>query len=255
LASDEREGSPDLPTEDSINQMHRYRDAIYYVNKDKIKPEKEVIGAYILFPGSGEIETIKNLDYYKSIESINIGAFPLRPNDYTNRSLLEDHLKTIIGLDTESVLNDVSPQKESSYESPNPIVLIGFVPSENHMSCFENSETPFYFSGIKKPTKFGFKNLKYFAPYIKEKGVRDYYEIIDYQILDRKDIFKTNHPLYKDENSERLLIRLGHKFQIDKGKYLKISDGSIGQIPYRYTNLKNIRTPKFNKIEVLKVSQ
>ena len=255
LASDEKEGSPDLPTEDSINQMHRYRDAIYYVNKDKIKPEKEVIGAYILFPGSGEIETIKNLDYYKSIESVNIGAFPLRPNDYTNRSLLEDHLKTIIGLDTESVLNDVSPQKESSYESPNPYVLIGFVPSENHMLCFENNESPFYFSGTKKPTKFGFKNLKYFAPYIKEKGVKDYYEILDYQITERKNIFKTNHPLYKDESDERLVIRLGHKYQIDKGKFLKISDRSIGQIPYRYTNLKNIRTPVDNKIEVLKVSQ
>jgi predicted component of viral defense system (DUF524 family) len=59
LASDDKEGSPDLPTEDSINQMHRYRDAIYYVNKHKSKPEKEVIGAYILFPGSGEIEFIK----------------------------------------------------------------------------------------------------------------------------------------------------------------------------------------------------
>jgi hypothetical protein len=255
LASDEKEGSPDLPTEDSINQMHRYRDAIYYVNKEKVKPEKEVIGAYILFPGSGEIETIKNLDYYKSIESVNIGAFPLRPNDYTNRSLLEDHLKTIIGLDTESVLNDVSPQKESSYESPNPYVLIGFVPSENHMLCFENNESPFYFSGTKKPTKFGFKNLKYFAPYIKEKGVKDYYEILDYQITERKNIFKRNHPLYKDESDERLVIRLGQKYQIDKGKFLKISDGSIGQIPYRYTNLKNIRTPIDNKVEVLKVSQ
>jgi hypothetical protein len=255
LASDEKEGSPDLPTEDSINQMHRYRDAIYYVNKDKIKPEKEVIGAYILFPGSGEIETIKNLDYYKSIESVNIGAFPLRPNDHTNKSLLVDHLKTIIGLDTASVLNDISPQKESSYESPNPYVLIGFVPSENHILCFENSESPFYFSGTKKPTKFGFKNLKYFAPYIKEKGVKDYYEILDYQITERKNIFKTNHPLYKDESDERLVIRLGHKFQIQNGKFLKISDGSIGQIPYRYTNLKNIRTPIDNKVEVLKVSQ
>jgi Domain of unknown function (DUF2357)/PD-(D/E)XK nuclease superfamily len=254
LASDEREGSPDLPTEDSINQMHRYRDAIYYVNKDKIKPEKEVIGAYILFPGSGDIEAIKKLDYYKSIESVNIGAFPLRPNDYTNRILLEEHLTTIIGLDTESILNDVSPQKESSYESPNPYVLIGFVPTENHMLCFENSDNPFYFSGIKKPTKFGFKNLKYFAPYIKEKGVRDYYEIIDYQIIGRKDIFKTSHPLYKDEIDERLVIRLGNKYRIDKGKYFKISDGSIGQTPYRYTNLKNVRTPKGSKIEVLKVS-
>lgn len=255
LASDEKEGSPDLPTEDSINQMHRYRDAIYYVNKDKTKPEKEVIGAYILFPGSGEIESIKKLDYYKSIESVNIGAFPLRPNDYSNRILLEDHLKTILRLDTESVLNDVSPQKESSYESPNPYVLIGFVATENHMLCFVNSDNPFYFSGTRKPTKFGFKNLKYFAPYIKKKGIRDYYEIIDYQIVDRKDIFKTNHPLFKDEDGERLVIRLGIKYQIDNGKYLKISDGSIGQIPYRYTNLKNIRTPKDNKVEVLKVSQ
>jgi len=254
LASDDKEGSPDFPTEDSINQMHRYRDAIYYVNKDKTKPEKEVIGAYILFPGSGEIETIKNLDYYKSIESVNIGAFPLRPNDYSNRALLEDHLRTIIGLETESILNDVSPQKESAYESPNPFVLIGFVPTEDHMLCFTNSEKPFYFSGEKKPSKFGFRNLKYFAPYIKEKGVREYYEIVDYQIIPRKQIFKTNHPLFKDQEDERLLIRLGQRVFIDNGKYLKISDGSIGQIPYRYTNLKNIRTPKDNKIEVLKVS-
>ncbi|MBN1971502.1 MAG: DUF2357 domain-containing protein [Candidatus Delongbacteria bacterium] len=253
LASDEKEGSPDLPTEDSINQMHRYRDAIYYVNKGKSKPEKEVIGAYILFPGSGEIETIKKLDFYKSIESVNIGAFPLRPNDYSNRALLEDHIRTIIGLDTETILNDVSPQKESAYESPNPFVLIGFVPTEDHMLCFTNSETPFYFSGEKKPSKFGFKNLKYFAPYIKEKGVREYYEIVDYQIIPRKQIFKTNHPLYKDQEDERLLIRLGQRVFIESGKYLKISDGSIGQIPYRYTNLKNIRTPKNNKIEVLKV--
>jgi hypothetical protein len=254
LASDDKEGSPDLPTEDSINQMHRYRDAIYYVNKNKSKPEKEVIGAYILFPGSGEIESIKELDYYKSIETVNIGAFPLRPNDYSNRALLEEHLRTIIGLDTETILNDVSPHKESTYESPNPFVLIGFVPTEDHMLCFTNSETPFYFSGEKKPSKFGFKNLKYFAPYIKEKGVREYYEIVDYQIIPRKQIFKTNHPLYKDQEDERLLIRLGQRVFIDNGKYLKISDGSIGQIPYRYTNLKNIRLPKDNKIEVLKVS-
>jgi hypothetical protein len=252
LASDDKDGSPDLPTEDSINQMHRYRDAIYYVNKDKSKPEKEVIGAYILFPGSGEIETIKKLDYYKSIESVNIGAFPLRPNDYSNRALLEDHLRTIIGHDTEAILNGVSPQKKSTYESPNPFVLIGFVPSEEHILCFTKSEAPFYFSGEKKPSKFGFKNLKYFAPYIKEKGVKEYYEIINYELIPRNEIL--NAPKGKsDDKSERLVIRLGNKFTIDNEKYLKISDGNIGQIPYRYTNLKNIRTPINDKIEVLKV--
>jgi hypothetical protein len=253
LASDDKEGSPDLPTEDSINQMHRYRDAIYYVNKDKTKPEKEVIGAYILFPGSGEIETIKKLDYYKSIESVNIGAFPLRPNNYSNRALLEDHLRTIIGLDTESILNDISPQKESAYESPNPFVLIGFVPTEDHMLCFTNSETPFYFSGEKKPSKFGFRNLKYFAPYIKEKGVKEYFEILNYELIPRNLILNAPQGNPNDQR-ERLVIRLGRKFLIDNGNYLKISDGSIGQIPYRYTNLKNIKTPKENKIEVLKVT-
>lgn len=233
--------------------MHRYRDAIYCVNKDKSKLEKEVIGAYILFPGSGEIETIKKLDYYKSIEIVNIGAFPLRPNDYSNRTLLEEHLKTIIGLDIETILNDVSPQKESAYESPNPYVLIGFVPTEDHLSCFSNNENPFYFSGEKKPTKFGFKNLKYFAPYIKEKGVREYFEIINYELIPRNEI--ENAPKGKPSDiAERLVIRLGKRFLIDNGNYLKISDGSIGQIPYRYTNLKNIRTLKANKIEVLKVS-
>lgn len=249
LASDDKEGSPDLPTEDSINQMHRYRDAIYYVNKNKVKPEKEVIGAYILFPGSGEIESIKNQDYFKSINTVNIGAFPLRPNDNINKSLLEQHLKTILDLDTESVLNDVSPQKENLYESPNPFVLIGFVPTENHKMCFENSDNPFYYSGEKKPSRFGFNNLKYFAPYIKEKGIKEYYEIVDYQIMERKNIFETNHTLYKNQTSERLVIRLGRRVEIANGNYLKISDGSIGQIPYRYTNLKKIRNPKENKIE------
>ena len=254
LASDDKDGAPDLPPEDAINQMHRYRDAIYYVNTLK-RPEKEVIGAYVLFPGAGTLEAVKDLDYYRSIDNVNIGAFPLRPNDQVNRILLEEHLSKILGLNTESVLNEVSPQKESKYESPNPYVLIGFVPSEKHELCFTNSEKPFYYSGESKPSRFGFNNLKFFAPYIKGKGIKEYYEILDYQILERHTIFEYGHPLYKKESAERLVIRLGNKYQVDNGKYLKISDGSIGRIPYRYTKLSSIRSPKNYKIEVLKLNQ
>ncbi len=252
LASDDRDGSPDFPTEDAINQMHRYRDAIYYVNKNKSKPEKEVIGAYILFPGSGEIESIKNLDYYKSIETVNIGAFPLKPNDFRNKILLENHLKTIIGHDTETILNDISPQKEIDYVSLNPGILIGYVPSEKHMLCFTDNEAPFYYCGEKKPKKFGTQDLKYFAPYIKDVGVREYYEITDYEIMPRNQIFSLSHDLYKDDESERLIVRLGKRFFIDNGKYLKISANSTWRYPYKYTSLKNIRTPKNGMIEVTK---
>jgi len=252
LSSDEKEDAPDLPTEDSINQMHRYRDAIYYVDKDRKKPEKEVIGAYILFPGSGELESIKSLDYYKSIESVNIGAFPLRPNDNINKVLLEEHLRQIIGVDTETILNEVSPQKDATYESPNPYVLVGFVPTKEHANCLE-VKVPFYYTGKSKPTRFGFKNLKYLAPYIKGKGVKSYFEILSYDIVQRSQI-NNAPPTSRDKDSERLVIWLGKEYVVQNGEFLKISDGNIGSIPYRYTLLKYLRTPEENKIKVLKVS-
>ncbi len=260
LASDEKEGSPDLPTEDSINQMHRYRDAIYYVNKEKSKPEKEVIGAYILFPGSGELDSIKKLDYYKSIESVNIGAFPLRPNDFINRILLEDHLKTILGLETESVLNDVSPQKLTTYESHNPEVLIGIVKKGKQSDYFENEENLIYYTGKVKPSKLKNEDsgyvkiksaIKYFAPYFSGKGLKEYYEIIDLRILPRNQVFPIDHLLSKPEDkSDRLTITLGKKYIIENNKHF-----TCPITVYRYTNLKNIRMPINNKIEVLKVSQ
>lgn len=41
----------DYPLPDAINQMHRYRDAIYYAMKEDERPRgKEIIGGYILFP-------------------------------------------------------------------------------------------------------------------------------------------------------------------------------------------------------------
>jgi hypothetical protein len=255
LASDEKEGSPDIPTEDSINQMHRYRDAIYYVNKDKTKPEKEVIGAYILFPGSGEIETIKKLDYYKSIESVNIGAFPLRPNDYSNRVLLEDHLKTIIGLDTESILNDVSPQKLTTYENLNPEVLIGIVNKGNQTKYFESEKELIYHTGRVKPSKLrnedsGYikikSDVKYFAPYYSGKGVKEYFEILDFRVVPRNEVFPKGHILANpDDKSDRLIISLGKRFVVDNNNYFTC------QITvYRYTTLKNIRKPFNEKIIV-----
>ena len=259
IASDENEDMPDFPTEDSINQMHRYRDAIYFVNKDKTKPEKEVIGAYVLFPGSGEIESIKMLEYYKSIETVNIGAFPLRPNDYLNKTLLEDHLRTIIGLDTETILNDVSPQKLTSYEKHNPEVLIGIVNKGNQINYFETTDKLIYHTGKIKPSKLknedsGYvkikSDIKYFAPYFSGKGVKEYYEIIDFAIMPRNQIFPRGHLLSNTQDkSNRLIIKLGKKFIIESNRYFRCPI-----TVYRYTTLKNIRFPKDNKIEVLKIN-
>ena len=62
----------DYPPTDAINQMHRYRDAIYY-SKEEPYRSKEIIGGYILFPGRGNDEYIKRRYYSESIRSVNIG--------------------------------------------------------------------------------------------------------------------------------------------------------------------------------------
>ena len=83
--------------------------------------------------------------------------------------------------------------------------------------------------------------------------MKSYFEILSYDILKRSQI-KNAPSSSRDNQSERLLIWLGKEYIIENGKFLKISDGSIGQIPYRYTLLKHLRKPIDEKIKVLKVS-
>ena len=83
----------DYPPTDAVNQMHRYRDAIYYSKEHEPYRSKEIIGGYILFPGRGDDKYVKKRYYSASVESVNIGAFPLLPNSY---SLLKKHLEDIL---------------------------------------------------------------------------------------------------------------------------------------------------------------
>lgn len=64
----------------TINEMHRYRDAILYrrskmAGEDKGRLSHEVIGAYVLYPGRVD----SSFDYKSFISEENIGAIPLLP--------------------------------------------------------------------------------------------------------------------------------------------------------------------------------
>lgn len=82
------------PMEEDINVMHRYRDAIVSKMHPRNQFKYETFGAYVMFPYSGEEEVFKENEFYKSIEAVNIGAFPMLPN---NTSLITEHLKKITG--------------------------------------------------------------------------------------------------------------------------------------------------------------
>jgi predicted component of viral defense system (DUF524 family) len=244
LQSDDRDGAPDLPPDDAINQMHRYRDAIYFHNRERNSPEKEVIGAYVLFPGRGEKEEIKSTGYFSSIRDVNIGAFPLKPNGSMNRELLEEHLRGLVGVDTESALTLVSPQKLLKYEPVNPGVIIGIVAPDKAKYLFDTAE-PFYYFGKMKPRFFGENYVKYFAPYIKGRGIYEYFEIENYALIPRNDIFAPGHALHvADDTTERVVLRLGKRHSLPFAH--KIIDGSIRY--FRYTRLVNLRNPVKGKV-------
>lgn len=106
----------DYPPTDSINQMHRYRDAIFYSREPGAYTSKEIIGGYILFPGRGDDKSLDKRYYSESIMSVNIGAFPLLPNSDT---LLKKHLEEILLNYRSSAdhLTTVKPQRTLAYIS------------------------------------------------------------------------------------------------------------------------------------------
>lgn len=125
----------DVPPDDAINQMHRYRDAIYYDEHNNNGLKKEVVGGYILFPGSGNILQPQLAKFYNSISKVNIGAFPLRPLETENRRVLELFINNLLHQNAESLLKNrnIVPQKGLKYETDeadlgeNPLCLIGYV--------------------------------------------------------------------------------------------------------------------------------
>lgn len=127
--------------------MHRYRDAIYYGSDRQTHAAKEIIGGYILFPGRGDNESVRQRFFYKSIETVNIGAFPLLPDasDPSNEgSLLFEFLTKI--LTAPSVADHIQgaiPQKGLRYvttEQPTPqdLVLVGYYKAEQKEAIINN---------------------------------------------------------------------------------------------------------------------
>ncbi len=170
----------DVPPDDAINQMHRYRDAIYYRDYADAPLKKEVIGGYILFPGDGLPTDVEVSKFYQTIKEVNIGAFPLRPNDEVNRRFLEEFVHELIESKARDTVQQIIPQKGTVMEVDNR-VLVGMVrPSHRrgYLQSFEEGNATLYYTGSKFPTSIALQDLHYFIPYVKGKGIRDVYEII-----------------------------------------------------------------------------
>lgn len=211
---DGKDKGVDVPPEDAINQMHRYRDAIYYKDYDANALKKEVIGGYILFPGDGEPDDVAVSKFYKTIKEVNIGAFPLRPKDVENRKLLENFIDELIHTKSYETIAHVIPQKGAYVEVGNR-VLIGLVKEDNRLfQAFMDGIATLYYSGKQFPTTIALQDLHFFMPYIKGKGIRDVYEIVKVRTITGKEAKQTD-----EDDADSKALRLAFELRYVRKQY------------------------------------
>lgn len=248
VESENNENSRDYPPDDAINQMHRYRDAIFYQeNNDIDKPKKEVIGAYVLFPGSDNAAETENLYFQKSIPKVNVGAFPLIPGykKKKNSNLLYDFLKKKLEVkESLNILNEeIIPYKGMKYEDPDAMILVGFVADEKQQEYFTSGDAGIYHMPVlrKNGTPNTIRNLdklKYFSPVI--NGIKEYYEIKDIRIVPRREIFDISHPLYKNVSDSYFVFELGFRKSLSHA----IGTAIGGNRVFRYAKMSELRSCK-----------
>lgn len=204
----------DVPPEDAINQMHRYRDAIYYTEEgnDKEHLKKEIIAGYVLFPGkiNSDALDLDNGNYYyqKSNQSIGIGAYPLRPDQ---KIVLEDGTIRVNTMSSEKalraqirrwleeenarerLLERSIPQKGLEYaDEPVSKGTYFLHRIDRHVNedkiALENgqgTEVVSGYSAILSGTDF--QKVRYFVPVIGH-DVHGYYRVESVTVVDKKDM-------------------------------------------------------------------
>lgn len=181
----------DYPPSDAINQMHRYRDAIYYGSGREDYAAKEIIGGFILFPGRATDAKIKERYFYKSIESVNIGAFPLLPDvDHPEKEgwLLREHLTSVlIDRSRSQQIEDSIPQRGLSYipveaAKREDLVLVGYIKDKATEHVILDQLVYYVPSGFKPGSielVYGFDKAKYLLLHDAQKN-RKMYELSGY---------------------------------------------------------------------------
>ena len=132
------------PVEDTINTMHRYRDAIM-ARENKFDPDsgfvREMFGAYVLFPYGDEKREYKNHPFYRSIETVNIGGLPFLPG---NTGMVEKLLDDLIRESAESSFERASlpvgvAERLQKTDISRRNVLVGFCSSkEQYDFCLQH---------------------------------------------------------------------------------------------------------------------
>lgn len=176
------------PMEDDINVMHRYRDSIVSRLGTDFKYKYETFGAYVMFP-YGDEEQFINHRFYKSIEEVNVGAFPMLPG---STDLIKSHLQKIINQsEIEAKSDRISMDAYDDYAKfKMQNVMVVNVKDKNHLEVYK--ENLFYHIPAKRlnNVRLGVEYLGFYQSiksFGDDAGIRYYAKIKDITRYKRED--------------------------------------------------------------------
>ncbi len=225
-------GGYDVPPEDAINQMHRYRDAVYFEDKDA-SLKKEVVAGYILFPGNVPQSALLDGSYYyeRANKRVGIGAFPLRPNGvpYDSEDALKRQIRAWLMDDNvrETLLETAIPQKGLEYVKESKGKRYYFISSidprvNDEKTELENGCGKVFISGYSTLEQgINFKEIRYLLVATNHK-VHGVYEVESMSIVDMSQHLaekKASDP--KPDKYEKGYNR-PYRIKLMLGKYAKL---------------------------------
>ncbi len=202
------------PEEADINTMHRYRDAIICQRCRESNIEKNIFGAFVLFPYSNEQE-YREHKFYKSIELVNVGGVPFLPN---STKIMEEFLDELIEESSLSTYERSLKQVGQEYYLKDQYfsdrsVLVGSLSNKEQLQI--NLENKFYHTKLKnvdlnnhliKTIAIG-QSKRLFG---NDAGIKHYGKVKDIKLVKRSEIKEI------PKESDELYIR----FEIEEWKEL-----------------------------------
>lgn len=198
------------PKVTDINTMHRYRDAI--VAKDGDFSEKLMFGAYVLFPYPNDEEEYRSHQFYKSIDSVNIGGVPFLPG---KTKIAEELLTKLVGeSDVSAFERTILPkgveERLERVDWTKEDVLVGSLSSKEQWDeCFDKN----YYYVPADSMSAGYHQVEFIAVYQSKKlfgedaGVLYYGEVEETSLVTRKEINKLGGRTHPDAKCYRFTIK------------------------------------------------
>ena len=234
----------DVPPVDAINQLHRYRDAIYYTQSDDQQLKKEVVGGFVLYPGNLTKDQFNHSYYKKSIDEVNIGAYPLKPGNHWNspdselllsidssEDVLYNTIKNWLNEESprQELLENTIPQRGLEYTMPvgNGAYLLSTIDSHvnEDVKAIESGNSEMFVTGYSAILAgLDFQKIKFFAPVVNHM-VAGYYIVSSVNAVDMKPVLDKDYN-ERVQNGKDVKRYKGFdktiRIRLELGKYKKL---------------------------------